>query len=413
MNSANRSIEDDDIQMSTFMRDTESLRMSALSVVLIGPDEIRRRSLAKALTGPQASIARELARYPEMDEVGEVIEADYDVVIVDLDSNVEQALDVVESLCGRNSSITVMAYSGRLDPELLVRCMRAGAREFLSEPLVPSVVGEALVRASVRRDEVRQTKPKLGKLLVFVGPKGGSGVTTTACNFAVLLARHGKVALIDLDLQLGDAALTLGATANFTTLDALENVQRLDTHFLSSLMAKHPSGLMVLSAPDTIPALPPTKDGVERVLTVAREEFAFVVVDAGSHSIDMYEAIFAQASTVYLVTQVSIADLRNANRFVSRYFSGAAGEKLEIILNRYLPHSLEIDEGAITKALTRPAKWRLPNDYAAARNAQNTGTPLVSGKNPIARILAEMAAATAGQKVVSAPEKKKKFGLFG
>ena len=412
MNGANRSIEDDHIQMSTFMRDTESLSMSALSVVLISPDENRRRSLSKALAGPQAIIARELARYPELDEIGEVVEADYDVAIVDLDANVEQALDMVESLCAQHSSITIMAYSERLDPELLVRCMRAGAREFLSEPLVPSTVGEALVRASVRRDELRQTKTKLGKLLVFVGPKGGSGVTTTASNFAVLLARHGKVALIDLDLQLGDAALTLGVTANFTALDALENVPRLDTHFLSSLMAKHPSGLMVLSAPDTIPALPPTKDGVERLLTVAREEFAYVVVDAGSHSIDMYEAMFAQASTVYLVTQVSIADLRNANRFVSRYFTGAVGEKLEIVLNRYVVRSLEIDDAAITKALTRPAKWRLPNDYVAARNAQNAGVPLASGKSPVARVLAEMASAAAGQ-TVAAPEKKKKFGLFG
>ena len=296
--------------MSTFIRETESLSMSALSVVLIGPQEDRRRAVAKALAGPQAIIARELARYPEVEELPELIEADYDVVIIDLDPNPEQALDVVESLCGGNKSITVMVHAERVDSELLVRCMRAGAREFLTEPLLPSALGEALVRASVRRDEVRRHKTASGRLLVFVGAKGGSGVTTMAGNFAVALAKYGKVALIDLDLQLGDAALTLGITTKFTTLDALENMQRLDSDFLCGLMGKHSSGLAVLGAPDIIPTLQPSKDGMERLLQVAREEFEYVVVDAGSHSIDMYEALFEKASTVYMVAQVSVADLR-------------------------------------------------------------------------------------------------------
>lgn len=410
MRNDNKSVEQGDVLMSTFMRDTETLSMSALSVMLIVPDDNRRRNLAKALAGPQARIARELSRYPQLDEVSEAIQADYDVIIIDLDSNAEHGLDVVESLCTKESSTTVMVYSARLDPELLVRCMRAGAREFLSEPLLPSSVAEALVRASVRRDELRRHKTRVGKLLVFVGVKGGSGVTTVASNFAVALARHAKVALIDLDLQLGDAALTLGLSAKFTALDALENVARLDSDFLSGLMAKHASGLMVLPAPDTIPALQPAKDGMEQLLQVAREDFAYVVVDAGSHSIDMYEALFEQATAVYLIGQISIADLRNANRFISRYFNDGAAGKLEIVLNRYITRSLEIDEAAITRALTRPAKWRIPNDYSAARTAQNEGVPLASGKSPVARILSEMAAAAAGQ--TASPEKKKKFSLF-
>jgi pilus assembly protein CpaE len=396
---------------SIFIRDTESLSMSALSLVLIGPNEERRRALARVLAGPQATISREISRYPQLDDLATILESDCDVVIVDLDPDPERALDVVENLCGRNSLITVMVYSSYANSELLVRCMRAGARELLAEPVLPGTAAEALVRASVRRDEVRRHKTATGKLLVFVGAKGGSGVTTVASNFAVALANHGKVALVDLDLQLGDAALMLGLSTSFTVLDALENLHRLDSDFLSGLMAKHVSGLAVLGAPDLIPSLQPSNNGMERLLRLAREDFAYVVVDAGSHSIDMYELLFNAASTAYLVAQVSVADLRNANRFVSRYFSGADAEKLEIVLNRYAPRNFEIDEGAITKALTRPAKWKIPNDFAAARRAQNTGVPLASGKNPAARSFAQMAAAASGQ--TTAPEKRKRFGLFG
>jgi pilus assembly protein CpaE len=386
--------------------------MSALSLVLIGPNDERRRAVAKALIGPQASIARELTRYPQVDDLEAIIEADHDVIVVDLDPNPELALDVVENVCGRDSSVTVMVYSAHANSELLVRCMRAGAREFLTEPVLPSSIGEALVRASVRREEVRRHKKTTGKLLVFTGAKGGSGVTTVASNFAVALAKQsgGKTALLDFDLQLGDAALTLGITPKFTALDALENTNRLDSDFLTVLLAKHSSGLSVLAAPDTIPTLQPSKNGIDKLLRVARENFPYVVLDAGSHSIDMYEALFEMASTVYLVSQISVADLRNANRFVSRYFSGPEGSKLEIVLNRFVARNVEIDQASITKALTRPAKWKIPNDFAVAQRAQNTGIPMALEKCQISRAFSEMASAACGQ--IASPTKRKKFGLF-
>jgi pilus assembly protein CpaE len=398
--------------MSTSIRDTESLSMSALSLVLIGPHEERRHAVAKALAGPQASIARELKHYPQVDDLEEIIEADHDVIVIDLDPNPELALDVVENVCGHDASVTVIVYSAHNNSELLVRCMRAGAREFLTEPVLPSSLAEALVRASVRREEVRRHKRTTGKLLVFTGAKGGSGVTTVASNFAVALAQQsgGKAALLDFDLQLGDAALTLGVAPKFTALDALENTNRLDADFLSVLMTKHSSGLSVLAAPDTIPTLQPSKNGIDKLLRLARDNFPYVVLDAGSHSIEMYEALFEMASTVYLVSQVSVADLRNANRFVSRYFTGADGGKLEIVLNRFIARTAEIDEASITKALTRPAKWKIPNDFAAAQRAQNTGVPMALEKSQVARAFAAMANAASGQTV--SPAKRKKFGLF-
>jgi Flp pilus assembly CpaE family ATPase len=144
---------------------------------------------------------------------------------------------------------------------------------------------------------------------------------------------------------------------------------------------------------------------------VARQDFSYVVVDAGSRASDLFQPLFAMANTVYLVAQVGVTDLRNAHRLVTRYFSGADGEKLEVVLNRYAARNIEIDEAAVNKALTRPARWKIPNDFGAARTAQNTGVPLASGTSQIARELADMAIIAAGQPV---PEKKKKkFSLFG
>ncbi len=398
--------------MSPSAREADSLSMSALSVILISPDDERRRTMVKALAGPQAVIASELTRYPQIDDLPKLISADHDVVIIDLDPDPERALDVIEAVCGVNTTLTVIAYSSQAGSDLLVRCMRAGAREFLTEPILPAMVAEALVRASVRRDEARRHKKVSGKLFVFLGAKGGSGVTTVASNFAVALAAQGagKAALIDLDLQLGDAAMNLGITSKFTVLEALENSSRLDSHLLSVLMADHSSGLKVLAAPDTFGSLQPSKGSIERLLNVARDNFSHLVVDAGSHSTEMYETLFDLASTVYLISQVNVTELRNTNRFVARYFSGPESGKLQVVLNRFLTRNLEIDEEAITRALTRPIGWKIPNDYPAVRRAQNTGTPLALEKSSIGRVFSDMAKSALGQ--VAPTDKKKKFGLF-
>lgn len=395
---------------STHTKDPDALGRSVLHVALIGPDQLRRQPIASALARLQGSQTREFSKYPELDDVPRLLEAEYDVIIMDLDSNTEHALDLVENICGK-SSVTVMVYSAQVEAEMLVRCMRAGAREFLTQPLTAKTIAEAMVRASVRRPTSTPSKKALGELLVFVGAKGGSGVTTVATNFAISLAQEsGKsTVLIDLNLPLGDAALELGITAQYSTANALQDIGRLDSNFLLMLLSKHSSGLSVLAAPDKYAQVHASDEAVERLLTVARQNFDYVVVDVGSRFGSTGKDIFEVSSVVYLVVQVSISELRNANRLISELFKSNSS-KLEIVINRYKAHTLGLDEESITKALTMPAKWRIPNDFPAARRAQNAATPLALEDSPISRVIRQMTRSVCG---LPATGKKKRFGLFG
>jgi pilus assembly protein CpaE len=397
--------------MSTVTRDPDALGTNVLSVALIGPEEQRRKAVARALAGPQANVAREFSSYPDLDDVPRLLEEEYDVIIVDLDSNPEHALDLVEHICG-NSPVTVMVYSAQADSEMLVRCMRAGAREFLTQPFAPGTIAEAMVRVSVRRPPARPSKKVGGKLLVFVGAKGGSGATTIASNFAVSLAQESgqSALLVDLDLPLGDAALDLGITSQFSTANALQHFRRLDSNFLSKLLSKHASGLSVLAAPDRYTDVSVCEEAVEKLLAVTRQDFDYVVVDAGSGLDLAGRALLEDAAIVYLVTQVSVSELRNSNRLITELFK-STGAKVEIVLNRFTPRSLEVDEEHIAKALTRPAQWRIPSDYHAARGAQNTATPLACGDSAISKVIRQMARSACGLCIT--PEKKKRFTLFG
>jgi len=397
--------------MSTSAQGPDMLDVHVMSVALIGPDEQRRRAVASALAGSQANATREFSSYPELDDVPQLVENGFDVIIVDLDSDPERALDLVEHICG-NSAATVMVYSTQADPELLVRCMRAGAREFLNQPIAPNTIAEALVRASVRRPAVRVPKKTLGRLLIFAGAKGGSGVSTIASNFAILLAQESKqnTLLLDLDLPLGAAALDLGITTQFSTANALQDSSRLDSNFLTKLLSKHSSGLSVLSAPDNYTPVHASDEAVARLLTVARQDFDYVVIDAGSSMGSTYKTLLEGASVVYLITQVSIAELRNSNRLIAEFFQGPT-PKLEIVLNRFTANTLGIDEEGITKALTESPRWRIPNDYVTVQRAQNTATPLALGDSAIAAVIRQMARTACGLPAVA--EKKRRFSLFG
>ncbi len=390
----------------------DSIGTEAVSIALICPDQSRRSAAVVALRGSPNSQISEFTDYPAgLDDIPTMLEQKYDVIIIDLDGDPEFALEMVESI-GANSAATVMVFSDNADPELLVRCMRAGAREFLNFPLVPGVMAEALVRASARRPMVQHTKKSAGKLLVFMGAKGGAGATTLACNFAVSLAKESgqSTLLIDLDLPLGDAALNLGIAAEFSAIDALQAAERLDARFLAQLLVKHSSGLSVLAAPGRFLQYQASPETINWLLEVARQEFENVVVDLGSKLDLMGTAAYKEATAFYLVTQASIPELRNSNRLITQFFSGSV-PKLEIVVNRFESRALGVSEEHIAKALTRPVQWKIPNDYASVRDMQIHATPLVLADSAITRQIRQMVRTVTGQEL--AQTKKKGFRLFG
>jgi pilus assembly protein CpaE len=391
----------------------ESIGGAALSIALIAPNEERRSAALAVLAGSQGNELREFPTYPPgPEEVTRLLEQQYDVVIIDLDSDPEYALELIENISSSGAT-TVIVYSEKTDPDVLVRCMRAGAREFLTVPFDSNLVAEALVRAAARRPVNKAAKKAAGRLLTFIGAKGGSGTTTVACNFAVALAQdpNQKTLLIDLDLPLGDAALNLGIGAEYSTINALQATNRLDASFLSQLLVKHSSGLSVLAAPGKFIPYEQNDEALDRLLEVSRQDFDNVVVDWGSRVDFTGTAVLRESTAIYLVTQAGIPELRNSNRLISQFFTGT-GPKLEVVINRYEPRSLGgVGEEHITKALTRPAQWKIPNDYPAVRKMQINATPLVLEDSAISRLIKQMARAASGQ-----PEpqpKKKGFSLFG
>jgi pilus assembly protein CpaE len=382
-----------------------------LSIAVISPDEQRRNAAVSALSECQGAQIQEFYSFPSSSsDVPHMLGHNFDVVIVDLDSNPARALELVEAISVHGLG-TAMVYSERNDPDMLLSCMRAGAREFFTLPFAPGAMAEAMVRVSALGSVERPPRKADGKLLVFISAKGGTGVTTLACNYAVALAQDSgqKTLLIDLNLPLGDAAIDLGIKARYSTLSALENSSRLDPSFLFTMLVQHSSGLFVLAAPTELTTVQVSDDAVDKLLEVAAQEFDYVVVDAGSRLELQHTRLFDESSYIYMVTQIGVPELRNSNRLIAK-LSTAGSPRFSIVINRYDPRNQEIGEEDIKRALLRPAEWKIPNNYAAVRRMQNTAVPLTEEDTEISRAIRQMTRAVTGQ--AATPEKKKGFSFF-
>jgi pilus assembly protein CpaE len=368
-------MERSDFAMPASALSSENTAAGSLSIVLIGPDAPRRDVASSAFAACPGAEVREKLPYPaNLDDVPRLLARGFDIVAIDLDSDREFALDLVARVCAQ-SPASVMVYTEQSDVELLVRCMWAGAREFLTLPIAPSAMADVMARAAARRPSLHMVQKALGKLLVFCGCKGGSGVTTLACNFAAELARLSTepTLLIDLDLPLGDVAIHLGIRSERSVVNALQDHRRLDSTLLQNLLTVHESGLSVLGAPGQYVNIDTSDEAIEKLIAVARQHFDYVIVDAGSRPDAKATAIFKDASTIYLVAQVGVSELRNANRIIARFFS-ASGPRLQIVLNHYLPNVFGIDEEQIAKALTQPAQWKIPSDASTIQRVIGAAT---------------------------------------
>jgi pilus assembly protein CpaE len=396
--------------MSQAPRDSVIPDETTLTVAILGPDEQRRKVVASAISRRPGLKIHEFSSFPpRLEDLPQMLAQAYEVVIIDVDSEPDYAFALVESLCASGRTY-VMAYSASADMKRAVQFMRAGVREFFTLPLDPAEVSAALMRASTpRAAPATQDEKKTGKLFVFLGSKGGCGVTTLASNFALALAQESdsSTILMDLGLPLGDVAINLGIVTEYSIATALENPARLDSNLLSTLVVKHSSGLSVLPAPTDLTEVQATKEAVDKLLKVSRDFYDFVVVDAGSRIDLMDSNLFEDSGVIYLVTQVGISEMRTANRMIVKYFA-QRDENLQIVINRYKTSDAVFDENQITKALTRPSQWKIPDDYAAARRTRETASPMVMTDSEISQTIRLMAKTAAGLLA----EKSSKRGFF-
>jgi pilus assembly protein CpaE len=393
-----------------------------LSAIIISPEEAFRESTREMLEGSdQIEVRAELNNfYSSLDSwiFNEIKTMEADVIIVDVVPDKEQGILTVDKIIEISKHSHVFVAGDGTDADLILRSMRAGAKEFLSTPLDGKALLTAIERISKAHASVTKEKKRFGRLFAFFSAKGGTGSTVISTNFAVSLAEQTKkpTVLVDLDMQLGEVSLFLGIKPAFNIADMADNIHRMDEALLKGFIKKHVSGLDVLAAPDSlekVESVGPSQ--VAQILQFLKNTYEYVVVDTSNTFDDHTVSALDQSSTVFLISNTDLPSLRNAQRCLSIFERmGYKKEKVKLLINRY-QKSLEIRSKDIEETLSFPVYWFFPNDWSTIMNAVNSGMPLSTlNHSEIAGSFASFVRQVAGIQPQKLPDKKKGFlGLFG
>lgn len=332
-----------------------------------------------------------------------------DLVVAALPGLDDAALTVLEQALLASPATALILQSTDRSPEFLIRAMRAGVRELVPSPASAHELSAAWERQVLR---LRARSAREGRVLAFLPAKGGSGSTFLATNLAYALSTRGqRVALLDLNLHFGDAALYLSeARPTQTIADVAREASRLDGTFLeASMMAVGPN-LWVLPAPDdpeaAIDVLP---EAVDRIVSLARARYDYVVLDMGRILEANTLRALDQADTIFVTLQTILPFLHDAKRLVTLLGNiGYSRDKVRILVNRWEKGS-EITTSDVRQSLGAEVEYEVPNSFAAVAHSINHGVPILKGapKDPVARALLAITDRLAPQTV------QRRRGWFG
>jgi pilus assembly protein CpaE len=350
------------------------------------------------------------------DKLPDSAEALPDVVFLDLSRDPEPYFHFGAQLRRIRPTLKLVACSSVVPPnhQLLLEAMRCGVQDFLPKPVSPETLKEMLTR--FMQDAETRDHSSLDRLIVVMGSKGGVGATTVAVNLGVQLSTFARrrVALLDFARPLGNVHLLLDLHPKFGVRDAVDNVERLDSHFFTGLLTRHKTKLEILGGAtqpeewQTI-AIPP----LERVVNVAQNNFDIVLLDMGSQFSSEWSSMLRMARMILIVAEANVPALWTLERrLIALKGFGIEPDRARVIINRWHKGDEEALKG-IQKDINRPIFACLPNDFRMASTSVNLGTPLLENHNNVlSSRYRQIAAQLAGLDMTPAAKKGSLGGFF-
>lgn len=309
-----------------------------------------------------------------------------DILILEIGTgDLGREFQAVHSMQALGNIRDIFLTSPHLEPDLLIRALRAGAKEFFPQPIKKEEVMSALLRFGQRKDtgELGERKKKRGKIINVIGSKGGVGTTTVAVNLSTTLVESKdspSVALIDMNLLFGEIPIFLKIESAFNWGEVARNISRLDSTYLMSILSKHSTGVYVLPSPTGLDGVNvATAEIIQGILGLMRSLFDFIVIDGGQSLDDVSLKILEMSDIVLLVAVLSLPCLTNVRRLLwtFRKLGYPKKETIRIIISRYHKNSL-ISLKDAEQTIDQKISWLIPNDFSTTMNAINQGKVLSS-----------------------------------
>lgn len=325
-----------------------------------------------------------------------------ELLLIDVSTDNLDEMSALERITSRHPGIEIILLSSGRSPEFLIEAIHIGVKDVLDLPLVPAALDKAVSRIEGKSKSTTSAGKQLGKVLAFISCKGGSGTTFLTSNLAYILAaeKSTKVALLDLNLQFGDASLFVSDQIPVNTLaNIASNINRLDAGFLASSMIHVLPNFSVLAAPeDAERSIEVKPEHVDALLNLARTQYDFVIVDAGATLNANSVKVLDHADIIFTVLQMSLPFIRDSKRLLKSLQSlGYANERIHLLVNRYEKGG-NISLQDVESSLDMKVFKTIPNSYEAVSASINQGVPImqIAKNDPVTHALHDLVESLTG-----------------
>jgi len=312
----------------------------------------------------------------------------------------------------KKRGIRVILIAEDVTPSALHSLLRHGADEFVPYPLPENELGQAIERvraadvqlpAAGNAPVLQSGNQKEGAVIVVHGLAGGAGATTMAVNIAWELATADKsnapsVCLLDLDLQFGSVSTYLDLPRREAVYEMLSDTEHMDDEVFGQALLTYQDKLQVLTAPaDMLPLDIISSEDINRVLSMARKHFDYVVIDMPSTLVQWSEAVLHSAHVYFAIIELDMRSAQNTLRFKRALQSEELPvEKLRYVINR-APKFTDLSGKSRVKRMSESLNIsidvHLPDGGKPITQSADHGLPLASSapKNPLRKEIAKLA----------------------
>ena len=364
-----------------------------LTFILLSKDPNDSKEITRALSNyPGASLL--MVTDDPQQAFTETVRLRPTALIINFAQIGDPGLKLVQGVTAECPKSAVICASREASPDLILRSLRVGARDFIRLPIVDEDLATVLERTSQFSVETADTEHhKRGRAIAVFSSKGGCGCSLIATNLAML--QNSPTALVDLNLQSGDLELLLGVKPKFSLADVVENRDRLDDALLTSYLTQRSKNVSLLAAPLTAESA----DDIEprhiyEIMELLRQRFDNVIIDT-PHSFDAVTiSALDHADVILMVLTLEIHAIRSTRRALEIFDRlGYPRKKIRLVVNRW-SKSIELDQKQVEGFLGERVIGFVQSDYRAAVNSINLGQPLVESA-PASRVTADLRAIAA------------------
>ena len=348
-----------------------------LTFIVLSRDTVDAKELSRAL-GAHAGTSLLMTSDDAEQVFTETCRLHPSAVVINLNHMGEPALKLVQRIINECPATAVICASRDSSPDLILRSMRAGARDFIRLPVNDDELTTVVQRTAEFAVEHADDEPKKrGRVIAVFSSKGGCGTTLIATNLA--MTQKNPTCLVDLNLQSGDLEILLGLKPRFSLADVVENRDRLDDALLASYITPHSKNLSLLAAPmkaESAEDIEPKH--IYEVMELLRLRYDNVIVDT-PHSFDSVTiSALDHADQILVVLTLEIHAIRSTRRALEIFDRlGYPRKKVRIVVNRH-SKNIELDQKQVEDFLGERVIAFIQSDYRAAVNSINLGQPLIA-----------------------------------